>query len=358
MVITEYIQPLLSLPDSEVACYLAFALLLVLLSLGLIITLYLHRAHSLSREQKYRELRFRYQYFIYDALVEGQAGGSQDTAQQRIIARFRDEELTSPLRKQVMIDLMIELKKSFTGKASWQFIELYYSLGLVNFSKAKLKKRSWQAKASGLRELSEMNCTDAEINALIIRWQKHKNACMAEEARIAAIRMHTFASLSFLDQHREILLPIQQLRLQHYLTSLPKEQLPDFTRWLSSTNESVVLFSLHMIVKLEQTTSYEKITSLFRHPSHQVKMEAIEAVKHLNISTATGKLFDIFDYNDEVLKVAALEAIGKLGSTFHASLLQPLAVHAAPPVRTSAARAIQDIKERCGTESKKRQTIA
>jgi hypothetical protein len=330
-----------------VGAYMLFALCLLMISVLLLIVAYAHRARSLQREQRYRELRFKYQYFIYDALVEGQSGDVQLGTQERIIARFKDDELTSAIRQQVMTNLLIELKKSFSGRAARQFEELYYALGLVHFSKTKLQKRDWQQKAAGLRELSEMQCTDPEVIQIVSRWQAHEQPLLAEEARIAAIRIKFVSLLELLDRQKEELLPMQALRMQHHFASLPEEEMPDFSRWLQSENESIVLFALKMIEEQQQATAYGEIPKLFAHSSERLVTRAIEAAGRLEVKSAVPALFNLLDHENEQIRIASLRAIGALGTQYHAELLQPIARHAAPCQRTAAASAIHHIRRRC-----------
>lgn len=330
---------------AEVRYFMLTAMLLILLSTMLIIVLYSRRWYLLSREKKEKELKFRFQYFIYDALVES---SKQEvlSSTDLIVNKFKRHELNSPLEKQLMIDLMIELKKSFSGNSKKQFHHLYLCLGLHHESISKLSSRNISQKIKGIRELSEIGYNCPELEIAFKEWQTSPYTLLADEVKIAAIRSSSVFMLSFLSKQKEPLSDWLQIQLRYHLKALPDDKVPAFLHWLNVQEFSSIKFILEMIAFFKQEDAIEYITPLLHHADDPVKIEAVKALESLEARKQTGALFNLLDTDNELLKIRAIRAIGTLGHAFHANLLRPLLLQKSPEVSKAAEQAIAMIYTR------------
>lgn len=334
--------------QGEARHFMIAAILLILFSTILIVILYARRWYLLAREKKQKELKFRFQYFIYDALVES---SKQEvlSSTDLILNRFKRHELESSMEKQLMIDLIIELKKSFGGNSKKQFKHLYLCLGLHHASIAKLSSRDSSQKIKGIHELAEIGHHCPELENAFEAWQISSNTLLADEVKLAAIKSYSAHMFSFLPHQKEPLSAWLQIQLQHHLEALPKEKVPSFFKWLNLQEISSTKFVLQMIALFKQEEAIEHITPLLHHAPDEIKIEAIKTLESLGAKHLASTLFNLLDTDYERLKIASIHAIGTLGHTFHANLLKPLLHQQSSQVRLAAEQAINRIYARASS---------
>ncbi|WP_277485956.1 HEAT repeat domain-containing protein [Catalinimonas alkaloidigena] len=269
-----------------------------------------------------------------------------------IINKFQKNELKNKEQKQLMTDLLIELKKSFSGNAKRQFQQLYVCLGLQQESIAKLKSRRILQKIKGVRELSEIGCHCPELETAFVDWQNAPQTLLADEVKIAAIRMNSPHMLSFFSQQKSPISEWLQIQLRFQLQTLPSESIPGFSRWLGANEPSAIVFLLQMITLFQQEDALESVLPLLYHTDDEVKAEAINTLEALDAKQYLSNIINLLDANDENLKIKAIHAIGKLGHIFHANLLRPLLRQESPGLKEAAELAIAEILERTPKKSK------
>lgn len=330
---------------TEAQYFVIAALVMLMLSMLFMLMLYIRRWWMNARDKKKADLRFSYQYFIYDTLV-GKRGKEPMPSVELLINRFRQEELNTSLKKQVMIDLLIELKRSFSGESARQFTRLYTGLELQNFSIAKLNKRDRISKIQALRELSELNHGCPSLEWAIKKWQLSEDTLLADEARLAAVRAGSPQMLQFLDRLQEPAGEWLQIQLHHLLTIMPEAERPRLSQWLQTDNPYTLSLVLRLIILLKQENDMEKVISLLHHPDDEVKREALNCLLVFEVRSASSTIFHLLDLNNEELQVAAVHAIGKLGNRFHAELLTPLLRRNSVALSEAAHQAISRIEQR------------
>lgn len=331
--------------QGEVRYFILIAILLILCSSILILILYARRWYLLSLEKKQAALKFRFQYFIYDALVES---SKQEvlSSTDLIVNKFKRHELNTRMEKQLMIDLMIELKKSFSGNSKTQFQHLYLCLSLHHESIAKLSSRNTLQKIEGVRELSEIGYDCPELENAFKEWQTSSHSLLADEVKLAAIKSGSAHMLSFLYQQKEPLSEWLQIQLRHHLETLPKEKIPDFHQWLSVKENSSIRFVLQMIAAFNQEEAIKHIIPLLYHAADEVKIEAVRSLEALSAKQQISTFFNLLDTDNELLKITSIHAIGTLGHAFHANLLKPLLRQHSPQIRFAAEQAINRIQSK------------
>ncbi|MEO0331718.1 MAG: hypothetical protein AAF223_08535, partial [Bacteroidota bacterium] len=164
----------------------SIALVLMLGCLALVLVLYIHRALAMARKKKADDLQFRYQYLLYDALVESQSENASDTFLEIALQLFRQENSRSgSLKQQVLTDIILNLKKSLTGAAQDQLLELAYALGLPEYAQKKLRQQSFNIRTQGLHEVTAMQINSTEIRHEIAMLQQAGTSQINQEVILA-----------------------------------------------------------------------------------------------------------------------------------------------------------------------------
>lgn len=327
--------------NPEVFIFFSFALVFCIAILLFLSVIYLRRNMRLDRSQKIKDYQFKYQLLIYEAIIESQEISASESISM-ITDKFRNHGLKSQLSKQALIHLMINLKKSFSGQFERQIDLLYRELALYEVSLKKVKKGKWSRQAQGIRELAAMNYQEAWLE--IAKLRHSRNKVLAQEAQMASIKLAEGKPLYFLDNYTKPISLWQQINFYHYLLKINKSSLPDFQRWLSSENESVVIFSLKMIRVFHQVEAAPAVASLLKHSSFQVKLQAIQTLTKLESGAYVNRLFHMLDIQDANIRAATITALGKLGNEYHKKLLKPFLLDDSYTVRLAAAKALRGVR--------------
>ena len=326
---------------TEVFIFFSFALVFCFTILLFLSVIYIRRNVRLTRSRKSKDYQFKYQLLIYEAMIESQEIKASESVAM-VADKFRNYGLKSRLSKQALIDLMISLKKSFSGEFERQLDQIFRELALYEVSLKKIRKGTWSKKAQGIRELAAMNYQEAWLE--IAKLRHSRNKVLAQEAQMASIRLAEGKPLYFLDNYTKPISLWQQINFYQYLLKTDKSLLPDFQRWLSSDNESVVIFSLKMIGVFKQAEAAPLVADLLKHSSFQVKLQAIQTLTKLEAGTYANRLFQMLDIQDTNIRVATIHALGKLGNEYHKKLLKPFLLDDTYQVRLAAAKALRGVQ--------------
>ena len=210
----------------------------------LLIIILLNR-RRMEKEEKLRQyLMEKYQSLIVDYLY-----GSATPEEFRSIA-------SDNYSRQVLIDQMIDVSVNLKGEESNKLIGLYKHLGLDKDSLARARDFRWHKKIKGFRELAFMNIKDA--NDAMYKALNSSNEILRMEAQIALVRLSEKIILSFLSHLKRPFSLWEQITL-HDLIIQHNIPVPAFKKWLTSENDTVVIFSLRMIREFKQTDAEEEI---------------------------------------------------------------------------------------------------
>ena len=326
---------------AEAFIFFSFALVFCFAILLFLSVIYIRRNVRLARNRKSKDYQFKYQLLIYEAIIESQEAEAPESVS-AAADKFRNYGLKSQLRKQALIDMMINLKKSFSGEFERQLDQVYRELALYDVSLKKIRNGTWSKKAQGIREIAAMNYQEAWLE--IAKLRHSRNKILAQEAQMASIRLAEGKPLYFLDNYTKPISLWQQINFYHYLLKTDKSLLPDFQRWLSSDNESVVIFSLKMIRVFNQAEAAPVVADLLKHSSFQVKLQAIQTLTKLQAETYANRLFQMLDIQDTNIRVATIHALGKLGNEYHKKLLKSFLLDDTYQVRLAAAKALRGVQ--------------
>jgi len=312
----------------------------------LIAILYIRRLVASARKKKRHDLQFRYQYFLYDALVEIEAGKTPEAFQEFVVNLFQEEEQKHGLNKGLLINIILDLKKSLSGQSREQLLEIAATLKLPDYALHKLGRQSINTQVQGLREISGLQLSAPTVRKKVKQIQHSKHAALSQEASLTLIKLGDSPDLSFLETLTTPLSQWQQIHLHHCLRNFDRHQLPDFGQWLASDNESVVLFSLRMITESRQHHSKELVIRLLSHESINIVTEAIYAVSQLKIISAVPTLVSLLHHSNSRIQISSIRAIGQLGSAEQITDLENLLIDSSYWVRQITADAIARLKRK------------
>ncbi len=340
--IEDYFEYLLAMSKqhTEVFVFFLLALVFFMAIIFFMLGIFTRRSIRVARNRKVKNYQFKYQLLIYEAIIESQEINASEQVS-AVAQKFRNHGLKSRLSQQALIELMINLKKSFSGEFEKQIDQIYRELSLYEISLSKVKKGKWSKKAQGMRELAAMNYQEAWLE--IAKLRHSRNQVLAQEAQTASIKLAEGKPLYFLDNYTKPLSLWQQINFYQFLLQVDKSMLPDFQRWLSSDNESVVVFSLKMIATFNQRGAVPSVAELLQHSAFQIKLQAIQTLTKLEAETYVNHLFHMLDIQDTNIRVATIKALGKLGNEYHKKLLIPFLRDDAYPVRLAAAKALKGV---------------
>ena len=264
----------------------------------------------------------------------------------------------SDANREILINQIRELSKSMTmstgvnEKAKEQLRYLYSNhLHLDQDSIRKIYNRKWHIQIKGFRELAFMDITEA--NNKIRKALKSKNNILRMEAQLALVRLNKDDPFGFLDHLTHHFTLWEQLTV-YELIAIHNLPVPQFSRWTSSSNKTVVIFALRMIQVFKQQQAVPQIIECLKHESRDIRRYAIvvcgelqlkdtfptlrsmykdeEYDNCLHIVLALGKMPDemmlkflelVLDKEDDVLlQIEAAKAISKMGEVGISALVK------------------------------------
>ncbi len=197
----------------------------------------------LNRNRMEKEAKLR-QYLLeqYQSLIIDYLFGNTSSDAFRKIA-------SDDYRRQVLIDQMIDVSVNLKGDSEEKLMKLYMELNLDVDSLARARSRKWHKKIKGFRELAFMGIRDG--NDEMYKSLNSRNEILRMEAQIALVRLSDENHFDFLSQLKRPFSLWEQITL-HDLIIQHEIPVPDFQKWLNSSNPTVVMFALRMIREFKQ----------------------------------------------------------------------------------------------------------
>ncbi len=232
------------------------------------------------------------------------------------------ELIKNDFDRNVLTEVLLDLRKDLSGQSQAVLIELYKDLGLHHDAYEKLGSRKWQVISSGILELTTMEVDEAY--GLIIKFINHRQNTVRKQAEIAVVNLKEEGIKYFLDNTKFKIAEWQQLKLLDVLRHKPNYSPPQFGLWLTSSNTHVVLFSLRLIKYYSQNDAEQSIITLLKHKNRDIQAEAIECIKDFHFVNALMTLKLVYSKASHDIKIAILDAIGELGTLADVPFLENL----------------------------------
>lgn len=151
----------------------------------------------------------------------------------------------------LLLDSVIKLHKTYTGEYSKKIELFFIESDLIKETYKKLNSKQWPDKCEAIRELAEMNITEAY--SLIRKNVYSKNLTLRQEAMMAILKLKGVDGLSFLNDYKETLSDWIQLNLISIIKyNFPITEVPYYNSFVESSNVSVSLFGRRLKAYYEQ----------------------------------------------------------------------------------------------------------
>jgi hypothetical protein len=263
----------------------------------LLVIILMNRRRMEEEQKMHQYLMEKYQSLIVDFLY-----GSAGSEEFRSIA-------SGSYSRQVLIDQMIDVSVNLKGEESNKLLVLYKYLGLDKDSLARARDYRWHKKIKGFRELAFMNIKDA--NDSIRKALNSSNEILRMEAQIALVRLSDNDHFEFLDQLRQPFSLWEQITL-HDLIIQHNIPVPAFNRWLTSPNDSVVIFALRMIREFKQTEAEEDIRTCLWHRSAEVRLLSVQVAGDLRLPSTLEIMKRMYKNQDYKTCLEIVKSMGKM----------------------------------------------
>lgn len=249
--------------------------------------------------------------------------------------------LRNPLLRQLTIDELVTLKKSFSGPASKNITHLYVQLGLKDFSMGKLKSNKWHVKAKAIQELYLME--QREALQRIYRNVNSDNEFIRMEAQIGIIHLSGFDGLRFLNVIHNPITEWQQIKLLDQLSNFPINEdilAADIPKWLQSSNHTVIIFALKLVDRYHRFGEYDNVVECLKHVDPLVRKQAISTLHSIAKSDTSRVLID--QYNQEVYpnKLLILNLLEDIATKKDSDFLTQLLLDNNDTIKLRAARVL------------------
>jgi len=205
----------------------------------------------------------------------------------KFIKMFRN-----PVARQYAIEHLIINKKAFSGEVAENIRHLYEKLGFKNDSLRKMKSKIWFVRAKGIQELAIMDQNDQLIK--VYRLTNSKNELVRNEAQNAIIQWAGFNGLRFLDVVTYEISEWQQIQLFVLLKNFTQQDMPKLPIWLSSANDTVVIFALKLAETYQQFGVKEKVEECLDHENEKVRAQAVNTLARIGDNESAHKLIGRF----------------------------------------------------------------
>jgi hypothetical protein len=255
----------------------------------------------MEREAKLRQyLLEQYQSLIIDYLFSNSGHES-----------FR-KIASDDFRRQVLVDQMIDVSVNLKGDSREKLTKLYNELKLDRDSLARARSRRWHKKIKGFRELAFMGIRDG--NQEMLKSLNSKNEILRMEAQIALVRLSEKDHFDFLSHLKRPFSLWEQITL-HDLIIQHDLPVPDFKKWLSLENSTVVMFALRMIREFKQKEAEQEMKKILLHRDPRVSKLAVEVAGDLDMRSTLDTMKRMYKFQEYGNCLEIVRSMGKMPDT-------------------------------------------
>jgi hypothetical protein len=262
-----------------------------------------HETSLLKYQKEYEELLVNYLYASEDK--------EQFSDVQKKIKSSIQLGLSSNYKRKIFIKVMIKLMNEISGEMIDELKELYRELDLIKYAKLKLRHKKWHVIAIGIRDLRHFKVEEvaSEVGGLI----NHPKEEVRREAHLYFLNVFNFKGLEFLSKLKASLSEWDQIGFFGVLQKFDQQEIPDLTKWLSSENDYVVLFTLNLVEIYNRMETKEALLELLSHKNSEVRGKAIEILDYFYVVEAKPLLFKIYPELIEKEKLRVFKFLENMG---------------------------------------------
>lgn len=237
---------------------------------------------------------------------------------------------------------LLSAKENMIGSSGENLNHLYTQLGLEVYALKKVKSKSWYRIANGIKELGLM---DLKKHHLIVEpFLNSKRTLVRIEAQNTLLKFNGFEALKFLDTATYPISEWHQLKLLEELSQLPPDDFKGIEIWLSSTNDSVVLFALKLVRNYHLFQFHQQLTQLFYHQNEDIRFHAIHAIKEIANETTANSLISIYSKESVKNKLEILTTLNQLATDNEISFIVSCLNDMENDIKFAACSALYHIK--------------
>ncbi|MGC9471479.1 MAG: HEAT repeat domain-containing protein [Bacteroidales bacterium] len=283
----------------------------ILTMMVLLVVILINRNRNERMARMEEDLKEKYQRVLMNYLFDQELPEGVPLRLQKIAS--------NSFKRKILIDQMIDLSVNLRGDAAEKLRDLYIRTELHHDSIRKARSRRWHIKVKGFRELAFMDIRDA--NDEIIRCLHSRNDILRMEAQLALVKLgdeHPYEFLDYLKMPFSVWeqMTVHEMLIHHELRP------PAFSRWLRSSNTSIVIFSLKMIAIFKQEDAYPLIIELLDHPDPEVRKTAIRVLGDVKYREAILPLKRMYKQEPYENCLEIIKAMGKMPDQMVLKFLQ------------------------------------
>lgn len=184
-----------------------------------------------------------------------------------------EKHFRNKTKREFTVNQLVDIKKNLSGKIVDNIIAVYEQPGFKEDSVAKFKSNTWHKKVKGIHELYMMD--QKKMLPSIYRYTNSSNQYIRMEAQAAIIHFAGFEGLRFLDIVSHPISEWEQLKLLEQLKLVDFGEMKNISKWLKSSNFSVVLFALKLAEVYQEFEVHDEVVECLQHKDEKVRAQAI-----------------------------------------------------------------------------------
>jgi hypothetical protein len=153
-----------------------------------------------------------------------------------------------------------------------------------------------------------------EGNEEMLNSLNSKNEILRMEAQIALVRLSNNDHFEFLSHLKRPFSLWEQITL-HDLIIQHELPVPDFQRWLSSENPTVVMFALRMIREFKQKEAESEMKKVMLHRDPRVSKLAVEVAGDLDMRSSLDTMKRMYKFQEYNNCLEIVKSMGKMPDT-------------------------------------------
>jgi hypothetical protein len=289
-----------------------------------------------------KKKKFVYQKYLHKNLEDWLSTGIIEDADKNVVALPTLKFLLilkNPILRQLTINELLALKRTFWGDAAKNITVLYVQLGLKDFSLKKMKSNKWHVKARAIQELYLMQ--QREALPRIYKNVNSQNEFIRMEAQIGIIHLIGFDGLRFLNVINNKLTEWQQIKLLDQLAKFPLNEdilAADIPKWLRSPNETVIMFAMKLVDRYHRYSEYDNVSACLTHENEQVRKQAVNTLFRISNDTTPQLLVDQYDKETYFNKLNILNQLEEIATHNESEFLTRLLQEPNDTLKLRAAR--------------------
>ncbi|WP_394757851.1 HEAT repeat domain-containing protein [Flavobacterium sp.] len=215
--------------------------------------------------------------------------------------------------KYLILNKLIHIKQNIKEVNQNLVLIIYKQFGLNEYSRRLINRSKWYYKSLGFYHYQSL---DYKIKKSQIKpYLNSKNKYLKSNALIALIALSD-EKFDILNNYTKKIPSADEMKILDLIYQ-KKSVIPEtINNWLDSSNSSIVVLAIKVIVRYREPLSTSKISYLLLHPDKIVRKETILAIRELLIVDANDILITHYKKEPDFRnKISILKTLGVIGDT-------------------------------------------